>query len=336
MQPSADKLLAVIGIQGEVARLGLDLGAVMQLVAERVLQLAGAEGAALEMAEGDDMVYRAVAGAARRALGLRVPRQGSLAGLCVQRGEVLRCDDAETDERVDREACRRVGLRSMVVVPLTHLGQAVGVIKAMSTQPAHFSDLDVATLGLLADVVGSAMYHAARYTADDLYHRATHDALTDLPNRALFMDRLRGQLAQGDRDGHSGAVLILDMDGLKALNDSRGHRAGDEALIELGRRLSLVARVTDTVARLGGDEFGLLLRPIEGEAGLAAALQRIRSCLQEPPLLLDGEPRPDLGASLGSALFPAEGLVAEDLIDLADRRMYSEKLARRHQRASAS
>ena len=325
-----DKLLEVIALQSDIARLGLDLGGVMTLVTERLLPLMRADGAVVELAEGEHMVYRAVAGTASRCLGLRVSRAHSLSGLCVAQGRLLRCDDAETDTRVDRAACRRVGLRSMLVMPLNHQGTVVGVVKALSGQSGHFKAADEEVLGLLAGLIAAAMFHAGQHATDDLYHRATHDALTGLANRALFMDRLRSLLAQTEREpDRGGAVLLLDMDGLKPLNDNLGHRAGDAALVELARRLSQIGRISDTVARLGGDEFALLIWPIEGAAAAQAVATRIRRALA-PAWAYKGRGL-RLAASLGHALFPSEGVVADALVELADQRMYADK---RHRQAA--
>ncbi|VVU48632.1 GAF domain-containing protein [Burkholderia anthina] len=129
--PSPATLLRIIATQTEIAKLGLDLGSVMAYVTEQVPHLTGASGAVVEFAEGDDMVYRAASGSAAGMLGLRLRRSGSLSGLCVTRGELLHCTDSETDPRVDRDACRRVGLRSMLVMPLMHADTTVGVLKVM-------------------------------------------------------------------------------------------------------------------------------------------------------------------------------------------------------------
>ena len=97
--PSNAKLLEIIHLQTEIAKLGIDLSQVMALVVERTVPLVRADGAAIELAEGEDMVYRAVSGNAKAFLGLRIKRKGSLSGLCVQTGEVLLCEDSETDPR---------------------------------------------------------------------------------------------------------------------------------------------------------------------------------------------------------------------------------------------
>src|SRR5579885_932165 len=136
--PDSERLLQVIKIQAEIAELGMDLGAVMALVAQRTQSLTHATGAVVELAEGQYMVYRAACGLAERQLGLRLKREGSLSGLCVAEGRPLRCDDSETDSRVNREACRIVGLRSMVAVPLKHVDHVVGVLKVMAPQVSAF------------------------------------------------------------------------------------------------------------------------------------------------------------------------------------------------------
>jgi putative methionine-R-sulfoxide reductase with GAF domain len=214
-EPTAAQLLAVIRIQNEIARSGLDLGDVMASVAQEAQALTGAAGAIVELVDGDEMVYRAVVGSADGQLGLRLSRTNSLSGRCVAETQALRCDDAESDPRVDREACLKVGLRSMVVVPLVHSDSAVGVLKVLSPAPAAFSEGDIKILSLMSDLIAAAMFHAARYGTDELFRRATRDGLTGLANRAFFFDRLRHCIAQARRKAHRLGILLLDMDGLK-------------------------------------------------------------------------------------------------------------------------
>ncbi|HLO75223.1 MAG TPA: sensor domain-containing diguanylate cyclase [Magnetospirillum sp.] len=325
--PSSQQLLDVIRIQADIAKLGLDLGGVMSLVVEQTLGLIGADGAAIELAEGEDMVYRAASGSAAAQIGLRLKLDSSLSGLCVRTGETLRCDDSENDDRVDREACRRVGLRSMIVMPLKHNGLTVGALKAMSALPSKFSPADMELLGLLSDVVGAAMFFAAKYDTDDLFHRATHDGLTGLANRSLFMDRLRTLMSQSERELRPAALLMIDMDGLKQVNDNFGHRAGDAVIVEFAKRIKSGARASDTVARLGGDEFGIILAPVDLPHGSETAVERLTREI-EPPFHFEGNLY-HLRASIGAAHYPDEGCDMGDLIELADRRMYVVKKERR-------
>lgn len=269
--PTTEQLLKVIAIHAEVAELGLDLGGVMGLAAARTLTLVGADGAVIELAEGADLVYRAAAGSLDTQLGVRVRRNHSLSGSCLIAGQALVCGNAELDPRVDIAACRRAGVRSMVAVPLTHAGEPIGVLKASSSRPNAFTADDADVLNLLSKMLGAAMHWATRYGNDDLFFRATHDDLTGLANRALFMDRFRLATTQVSRQASAIAVLAVDMDGLKQINDQYGHAAGDEALIALGESLSTTAREADTVARVGGDEFAVLLAPLQWPGGLDAA-----------------------------------------------------------------
>lgn len=329
--PSKTALLEIIRTQTEIAKAGMDLGNVMALVAERTQQLTNAVGAVVEMAEGDDMVYRAASGSAASQLGLRIGREGSLSGLCVQERKILVCDDSEADERVDREACRKVGLRSMIVVPLNHLDSTVGVIKAVSPGVNAFKQTDVEVLGLLSELVAAAMFHAAQFETSELYHRATHDALTGLANRALYFDRLRQTLAQARRYAERVAVLNIDMDGLKPINDSLGHRAGDAAIREVAARLANGCRQSDTVARLGGDEFGLILSRVDSPTVVEQYCDRLADRIGKDPLEFD-EHRLPLGASIGYAVFPDHGSDPDTLVHRADQAMYEVKRTRKSAR----
>ena len=324
---STEKLKQVIAAQADIARMGYDLGGVMSLVAERTLDLAGADGAVIELAEGDQMVYRAAAGIAARSLGMRISRHGSLSGLCVEQGKALLCEDSETDPRVDREACRRVGLRSMLVLPLLHDGHTVGVLKAMSDQVDGFTDAHAELLGLLVDAVAASMFHATRHAASALFHMATHDPLTNLPNRALFADRLKAAVANAHRLDMAVGALMVDLDNLKPVNDEHGHAAGDAMLVEVASRFAGCARSSDTVARYGGDEFAVLLSPLQSSDSLDRAIARFQASLALP-YQYRGAPLP-LQASIGGAVALAEAGDANDLLELADQRMYQAKRARK-------
>lgn len=150
--PDNATLLEIVRAQTEIAKLGLDLAGVMGFVTQRLQHMLHASGAVVELAEGEEMVYRAASGTIEPLLGLRLQRVGSLSGLCVQSGEVLRCEDSELDPRVDREACRRVGLRSMIVTPLKHLDTTVGVLKVVSPDAQAFSDADLHALELMSEL----------------------------------------------------------------------------------------------------------------------------------------------------------------------------------------
>ncbi len=320
-------LIEIVRAQSEIAKLGTDLGAIMALVTERAQRLTCATGAVLELAEGEEMVYRATSGLTDSLLGLRLARQGSLSGLCVQTGDILRCEDAEIDPRVDREACRRVGLRSMVVTPLKHLDTTVGVLKLVAPEVDAFTERDVGVLELMSELIAAAMFHAANAERDQLYLRATHDALTDLPNRALFYDRLRQSIHLAQRAQGALGVLNVDMDNLKTINDRYGHRAGDAAIRETAQRMSRSARRSDTVARVGGDEFAVILPGIDARDDAQTQCERLIEEVQQP-YAFEGQPL-DLRVSVGVAFMPEDGTEITTLLDQADRAMYATKRLRK-------
>lgn len=324
--PSAQALLDIIKTQTEIAKADLDLAGVMELVAERAQQLTGASGAVVEMAEADEMVYTAAVGSAAAQIGLRIPRQGSLSGLAMCGDSLLRCDDSETDHRVDRSACRKVGLRSMIAMPLVHQDARVGVLKVVSPDVGAFGDVEGQVLALLSDVIAAAMYQRARLESSDLYYRATHDSLTGLANRALFFDRLRQKLAHARRYSELVGIISLDMDGLKPINDRYGHRVGDLAIKEFATRLNGACRKSDTVARLGGDEFSVILSGLDHVDGAASYARRVVSHI-EAPFEVENHAVP-LRASVGTAVYPNDATEVEGLLDLADHAMYRNKRAR--------
>ena len=154
-------------------------------------------------------------------------------------------------------------------------------------------------------------------------HQALHDGLTGLANRTLFRDRVDHAVKSSCRTGARAAVMVIDLDGFKEINDSMGHAAGDELLVELGRRLTAGARSSDTVARLGGDEFGVLLPEASVPGHVRAAVERMQRAI-ESPITLHGVEL-SLEASIGIALYPDDGEDVETLLRCADSAMYHAK-----------
>lgn len=161
----------------------------------------------------------------------------------------------------------------------------------------------------------------------ELMSLALHDPLTGLPNRALLADRLSQALLTATRESVSCAVLVLDLDRFKSLNDRRGHGAGDDLLRQIGPRIQAQLRSADTVARVGGDEFAILLPPPSDLLAALAAAQKVRSALVTP-FIVDG--RQEIAqASIGIAIFPEHARDADGLRRVADVAMYAAKRGRR-------
>ena len=158
---------------------------------------------------------------------------------------------------------------------------------------------------------------------EELRHRAYHDPLTDLPNRALFADRLRVAMALGQRHGRGLALCFIDLDYFKAVNDRFGHAAGDDLLVETAQRLRLSVRAADTVARLGGDEFAAILTEVGSRIEVVEIAARIVADLARPFELQAGTAH--ISCSIGIALFPEHGTDAESLQRNADAALYGVK-----------
>ncbi|MEO5373213.1 MAG: diguanylate cyclase [Alphaproteobacteria bacterium] len=173
-----------------------------------------------------------------------------------------------------------------------------------------------------------------RRAEEQVRHLASHDALTGLPNRALFLDRLAMALTATRRSGNRLALLFVDLDGFKAVNDTMGHAAGDALLKMVASRLTTCVREMDTIARLGGDEFTILLVNVTDPQAAIRVAQKVLSVLGQPFPIDDREAH--IGASIGIAQCPEDGESTETLLAAADRAMYEVKKAGKNNYVLAS
>ena len=456
---SSARLSLIVETQREIAMAGDDLEAVMQLVAERCQDITGADGAMVNLIEGEILHTRAVTGIAAGIVGVRREVANSVAKYAIESGQPLLIEDTLNDPRVNQELRAKVGDRSMICVPLFRGAEVIGTLNVMSRSVERRLNEDQRQMmEILSVVLSAAVSHAAEFEARrgqaealarfrtlfdgvsigilrlgpdrraveanpalelmlgysaaelagldlaDYLHagdlpraallfqeltlgrresfqlearfirndgelvwgqmsavverdpdgrpafavtmienitnrkraevelmrqaelserQALHDPLTDLPNRLLFADRIEQAIVQSQRYGTRVAILMMDLDRFKEVNDSLGHRAGDELLKEVAERLRSATRASDTAARLGGDEFGLLLPDLADGDSVLLMIDRIRDAFEQPifvhdlPLAIE--------ASIGIAVFPDHGDSAELLIQRADMAMYSAK-----------
>ncbi|WP_250450264.1 EAL domain-containing protein [Caballeronia sp. ATUFL_M2_KS44] len=172
-------------------------------------------------------------------------------------------------------------------------------------------------IGIINDVTDLMDYQ------EQLEYQANYDTLTRLPNRNLLRDRLQHAIEQARRRDSKIAVVFMDLDGFKNVNDSLGHSVGDRLLAVIGERLARSARTSDTVARHGGDEFVIVLTDVTDEADLIAWMERTRAAISEPVWLDETELY--VGCSMGASLFPQDGDDAETVLQKADLAMYRAK-----------
>lgn len=156
-----------------------------------------------------------------------------------------------------------------------------------------------------------------------LAYQALHDALTHLPNRTLLYDRLRQAMLAAEREHHSVALMLMDLNRFKEINDTLGHHSGDMVLQAVSSRITSTLRQTDTAARLGGDEFALVLPGIAGKEAAVDIAQKMLAIVQKP-LLLEGRSL-DISMSVGIALYPEQGNEIDTLLQCADAAMYNAK-----------
>jgi diguanylate cyclase (GGDEF)-like protein/PAS domain S-box-containing protein len=214
------------------------------------------------------------------------------------------------------------GLYGTIGIPVPIAGAVQGVMEFVGRdiRPPH-ADL-VAALVAIGAQIGQFMER--KRAEEALRRQALHDVLTGLPNRALLHDRLEQALRVAGRDNTPLALLLIDLDGFKTINDTLGHHQGDLLLREVGTRLRAVLRQRDTVARLGGDEFVALL-PGDDGGGATRTARKVLAALAAP-IMAEGR-RFVVGASIGVALYPAHGTDAAALLRCADAAMYAAKRA---------
>jgi diguanylate cyclase (GGDEF)-like protein len=213
-------------------------------------------------------------------------------------------------------------VRSELAFPLISRGRVVGVLNAESQELDAFSEADVALMSAVGSQLASSLEVAQLH--DSLKREASHDPLTRLNNRRLFLERIQQAVDRTVASGDSFSIVFLDVDGLKRINDTYGHLAGDALLREVSNALTDAVRGEDVVARYGGDEFVVLL-PATGAAAAVVVAQRISDGIARHRFMAGRDLLQIPGVSLGVATFPQDGTTAEDLLAAADATLYRQK-----------
>lgn len=209
-------------------------------------------------------------------------------------------------------------------VPLQTHERTLGALVVQSySGDTRYTEEDMQLLQFVSAQVAAAIERKQSETW--LRHTAQHDALTDLANRKLFDERLRNAIARAAREREMLALLYIDIDRFKSINDTLGHGAGDRLLHEVAQRIASCVRDTDTVGRMGGDEFVVLLNGTTSPQGAMTVAEKILAALRWPFELAEG-PVP-VAASIGVAIYPEHGDDAPHLLREADRAMYAAKKA---------
>jgi diguanylate cyclase (GGDEF)-like protein len=257
----------------------------------------------------------------------RTPVTAGIGGQAVAEGRLVVWTDYE-QEPTRMEEFVRLGVTAAMGAPLLGPDGPMGSLVVASRRPGRvYSDRDRTVLLALAEHAKLALNdaraaQALREALDAATHQAMHDLLTGLPNRALFLDRLDHALARASRNGSTLAVVFVDVDEFKLVNDNLGHDTGDALLRGVAVRLQSAIRASDTAARLGGDEFALLLEDLE-PGGVTACAERVLAALSDPQVI--GGRRLLSRASLGIAVSVGGDRDAGGLLREADVAMYQAK-----------
>ncbi|CAN5715529.1 sensor domain-containing diguanylate cyclase [soil metagenome] len=261
----------------------------------------------------------------------------SIVGSAARAGEALVVRDTRTDARFADDPIVANGprVRAIVATPLlVEPGHSLGSLCVFDVAPRpEASDVQLEVLRDLADVVVEDLAHRVRHrellaAQAEAGRLATTDPLTGLSNRRKLDDTLDQAIALARRTGHALALLMIDLDGFKGVNDRYGHELGDDVLVEMAQRLSHGVREHDLVARMGGDEFVVVLQAVD-RAAVAEAAGRLHEALtRDIAALAGGGVVPNsvrLRVSVGVALFPADGEDMASLLRAADLAMYEAK-----------
>jgi len=315
----------------------LDIEDLLKAIVTRAGQLTGTSHGLIYLVdpEPNEIEAKVGVGAFSHFIGLRLGQGEGLAGRVWQTGEPLTVPDY--DAWSDRSArIPYAQVRGLAGVPLKSGSQVVGVMVLGFVEPGRaFGQKELDLLSQFAQLASLALDNARLYTsaqhalaeqhqlAGQLAYQAHHDALTGLPNRVLYEDRLEQAVTQARQNREMVALFMIDLDRFKRINDTLGHRVGDQLLSDVGRRLQSCLRQTDTVARWGGDEFTMILAGLRTPDDAVRIAEKVLEVVRQP-LDVEGHELFVTG-SIGMSLYPADGQDPGELLRHADSALYRAK-----------
>ncbi len=305
---------------GKALNLNLDLQGVIDTISRCATDLLRCRESSIMMVQGDDQL-RSVTGDLNHSVRFKEGLAGQVAS---SREPLLASATA------DSKSVKQKPTSNTMCAPLIHRDTLLGVLQVDAVEGHEYTQHDLRALSLFAEQAASAIANAQlfeeqRLTASRSAYQAQHDTLTSLPNRFYFLDRLEQGLARQRQSDEKVALLFVDIDDFKSINDNLGHFAGDEVLVELGRRMRSCLRATDTAARLGGDEFAIMVEGIRLSDDVTATAERLHKRLSEPYLTDVQEEPIRLTVSIGIALEGLESATGTDILRNANMAMRKAK-----------
>ena len=244
-----------------------------------------------------------------------------LVGQAFQSGQPLWVIDLATDPRAKAGIARDAGMHGAFLFPVVSAGKPIGVLVFHSREVREPEDRLLQAVRVIGGQIGQFVQR--KRAEERVQHMATHDALTALPNRMMFGQLLNHEIQVAQRYRRSFAVMFIDLDRFKIVNDTLGHEAGDKLLQEVSTRFKDCLRASDVVSRLGGDEFVVLLQEVTNAEQITIAARKLLSAAMKPIVVLGQECR--VTASIGICMYPADAQDEQSLMKNADIAMYLAK-----------
>ncbi len=313
---------------GKAMNLDLDLSEVLHTILSSALELLAGRDASIMLLQGDGELRTVAASESSCATGARVRLGEGIAGRVASSREPLMVQGALSQRTTPRSRRPDTPQESAMSVPLVHREVVVGVLNINAGAGRVYTGHDLRALGIFGEQAAAAiaharLYEAQRLTASQSSYHALHDSLTALPNRALLLDRVRHGLARRRSAAERVALVFLDLDDFKGINDRLGHAAGDKALVAFGERVHQAIRAGDTLARFGGDEFAVLMEGVASEQEARLAAERMVAALTRPLPLGDREV--SIAVSAGLVVEGPDGTDADSLLRNADLALHAAK-----------
>jgi diguanylate cyclase (GGDEF)-like protein len=311
---------------GKAINLGLDLDQVLTTIVDCSLELLDGRDGSIMLASGGRELRTVSTGGHSAAKGARVAFGEGVAGRVAASREPLLISGKIAHLAPAQRVSEPPAPTSAMSVPLLHRGALLGVLNVNARDGRDYTEHDLRALSLFGEQAAAAianaqLYQAQRLMASQKLFQALHDGLTRLPNRALFLERVERALSRQRREDQRIALLLMDLDDFKRINDSLGHAAGDEVLSAFAERIRTSVRAGDTVARIGGDEFALLVEDLRSVDETVQAARRLQVLLASPFLVGDRELR--LSGSVGIAVEEPGVTSREDLLRNADTALHA-------------
>jgi diguanylate cyclase (GGDEF)-like protein len=300
----------------------LDLQAVLDGVVREAMQLVkDAQDAHIYLFHEDKLIFGAsLKNNGEENVQISEPRPNGLTGTVAREKKILIIEDMTNHPIYKGMPKNWCG--SIIGLPLMHRSRVIGVMNLARNTPGEFSKAEIRLLNLLADQAAIAIINARLHSA--VSHQARSDSLTELPNRRALDERLDKAIAQSVASGNPFCAVMMDLDGFKIINDTYGHKVGDEVLQQVANSMEKSLRSTDFLARYGGDEWTLVLT----ETNLTQAqvvIQKIQNGLRNNPVQLPDGKSTNIGVSGGVALYPVHADTAPGLIRAADEALFRAK-----------